>query len=127
VTAGEARRLARRRERLAAGSAWKDSGRLFTREDGSPLAPDWISRRFKELAAEAGLPVIKFHAMRHTAASLMFDADVDVKIVQEVLGHSTSVITRDTCTHVRRRKHQDAAERTVALLGGTTGAQAARP
>ena len=67
--------------------------------------------------------MIKFHATRHTAASLMFDADVDVKIVQEVLGHSTSVITRDTYTHVRRRKHQDAAERTVALLPTPPAAQ----
>jgi integrase len=53
-----------------------------------------------------------------------FDADVDIKIVQEVLGHSTSVITRDTYTHVRRKKHQDAAERTVALLPGSVGARA---
>jgi integrase len=116
VVSGKAHRSARRRERLAAGSAWEDSGRMFTREDGSPLSPDWISKRFKELAAAAGLPVIKFHAARHTAASLMFDADVDVKIVQEVLGHSTERITRDIYTHVRRQKHQAAAERTVALL-----------
>lgn len=116
VALGKAHRSARRRERLAAGAAWEDSGRMFCREDGSPLSPDWISKRFKELAAGAGLPVIRFHAARHTAASLMFDADLDIKIVQEVLGHSTSVITRDTYTHVRRRKHQEAAERTVALL-----------
>lgn len=63
---------------------------MLTREDGSPLPPNWISRRFKELAAEAGLPVIKFHAARHTVVSLMFEAKVDVNIVQEVLGHSTS-------------------------------------
>ena len=116
VTAGKAHRSARRRERLAAGPAWQDTGRMFTREDGSALNPDWISRRFKELAKDAGLPVIKFHAARHTAASLMFDAEIDVKVVQEVLGHSTSVITRDIYTHVRRKRHQDAAERTVALL-----------
>jgi site-specific recombinase XerD len=53
----------------------------------------------------------------------MFDAEVDIKIVQEVLGLSTSVITRDTYTHVRRRKHQDAAERTVALLPGSKTAR----
>jgi integrase len=123
VIAGRAHRSARRRERLAAGQAWQDSGRMFTREDGSPLSPDWVSRRFKELAAGAGLPVIKFHAARHTAASLMFDADVNVKIVQEVLGHSTSAITRDIYTHVRRKKHQDAAEKTVALLPGAGSAR----
>jgi integrase len=123
VTAGKAHRSARRRERLAAGQAWQDSGGMFTREDGSPLSPDWISKRFKELAKEAGLPVIKFHAARHTAASLMFDAEIDIKVVQEVLGHSTSVITRDIYTHVRRKKHQDAAEKTVALLPGAKAAR----
>lgn len=116
VIAGQAHQTRRKRERLAAGEAWQDSGRMFTKEDGSALNPDWISRRFKELSAEAGLPVIKFHAARHTAASLMFDADVDVKVVQEVLGHSTEAITREIYTHVRRKHHQDAAEKVVALL-----------
>jgi integrase len=46
----------------------------------------------------------------------MLEAGLDIKIVQEVLGHSTSVITRDTYQHVRRKVHKDAAERTVALL-----------
>ncbi|HEV2373536.1 MAG TPA: tyrosine-type recombinase/integrase [Streptosporangiaceae bacterium] len=79
---------------------------------------EWVSRRFKALAKAAGLPVIRFHAARHSAVSLMFDAGVDVKIVQEVLGHSTSAITRDTYTHVRRKRHQDAADQTVTLLPG---------
>jgi len=116
VTVGRAHRARRKRERLAAGAKWQDSGRAFTRDDGSALNPDYITRRFKELAKEAGLPVIKLHAARHTAASLMFDAGIDVKIVQEVLGHSTSTITRDIYTHVRRQKHRDAAEKTMALL-----------
>ena len=60
--------------------------------------------------------MIKLHAARHTAASLMLEAGLDVKIVQEVLGHSTSVITRDTYQHVRRKMHRAAAEKTVALL-----------
>jgi integrase len=96
---------------------------MFTREDGSALNPDWISRRFKELAKNAGLPVVKFHAATHTAAPPMFDAEIDVKVVQEVLGHSTSVITRDIYTHVRRKRHQDAAERAVALLPERKGAR----
>ena len=60
--------------------------------------------------------MIKLHAARHTAASLMLEAGLDVKIVQEVLGHSTSVITRDTYQHVCRKMHRDAAEKIVALL-----------
>jgi integrase len=48
------------------------------------------ARRFKEMAGEAGLPVIKFHAARHTAATLALQAKVDSKIVSEQLGHSTT-------------------------------------
>ncbi len=62
--------------------------------------------------------MIKLHSARHTAASLMLEAGLDVKIVQDVLGHSTSVITRDTYQHVRMQVHQDAAEKVVALLPG---------
>jgi integrase len=95
VAAGKAHRARRKRERLAAGEAWQESGRLFTRDDGSPIGPDWVSRRFKELAAAAGLPVIKFHGTRHTAASLALEAGLDIKIVSDQLGHSTTTITRD--------------------------------
>jgi hypothetical protein len=54
VIAGSAHQTQRKRERLPGGSVWQDSGCMFTREDGSALNPDWISRRFKELSAEAG-------------------------------------------------------------------------
>ena len=50
---------------------------------------------------------------------------LDVKIVQEVLGDSTSVLTGDTCQHVRRRVHKDAAQKVVDLLPGQEDAQEA--
>lgn len=110
-------RTRRKRDQLAAGSAWQGSPSAFVREDGSPLSPDWVSRRFKEMAREAGLPVIHLHAARHTAASMMFEAgDIDEKIVQETLGHSTIVLTRNTYQHVRRQKHKDAAASVANLL-----------
>ena len=87
VTAGKAHQSQRRRERLAAGPAWDDSGRMFTDEVGRRLNPDWISRRFKTLAKDAGLPVIKFHAARHTAATLALQGGVETKVVSETLGH----------------------------------------
>jgi integrase len=116
VEAGKAHRSRRRRERLAAGAAWENSGRLFTYETGEPLNPDWISRRFKDMAAEAGLPVIKFHAARHTAATLALQAKVDTKIVSEQLGHSTTRITEDLYQHVSVQMQIGAAETVVALL-----------
>lgn len=116
VKAGKAHRSHRRRERLAAGPAWDDSGRMFTYETGEPLNPDWISRRFKEMAVEAGLPVIKFHATRHTAATLALQAKVETKILSEQLGHSTTRITEDLYQHVSVQMQIGAAETVVALL-----------
>jgi integrase len=69
-----------------------------------------------EMADEAALPRIKFHATRHTAATLALEAGVDIKVVSDQLGHSTTTITRDTYQHVRRATHRDAAEKVVALL-----------
>ena len=65
VAGVKAHRTLRKRERLAAGEAWADSGRMFTDELGEALHPDYVSRRFRELAKAGGLPVIKFHAARH--------------------------------------------------------------
>jgi integrase len=126
VAVCRAHRARRARERLAAGEAWVESGRFFCREDGAPLNPEWISRRFKAMAETAGLPVMKLHGARHTAASLMLEAGLDVKVVQDTLGHSTSVITRDTYQHVRRQVHKDAAQKVVDLLGGQKDAKDAR-
>jgi integrase len=116
VQAGKAHRKRRLRERLAAGEAWADSGRMFTTEIGAPLNPDWISRRFKAMSKEAGLPVIKFHAARHTAATLALAGKVDTKIVSETLGHSTTRITEDLYQHVSVQMQIGAAETVVALL-----------
>lgn len=87
------------------------------------LHPDYVSRRFRELAKEAGLLVIKFHAARHTAATLALEAGVDIKIVSEQLGHSTTRITQDLYQHVRHQVHLDSAEKVVELLPGRKGAQ----
>ncbi len=121
VAAGKAHRKQRARERLAAGEAWEDSGRTFTDEAGAAPRPDWVSRRFKEMAAEAGLPVIKFHAARHTAATLALEGGVDVRIVSEQLGHSRSQVTRDLYQHVSVEMQVGAAETVRALLPGRKG------
>lgn len=83
-----------RRQQLAEqqewGSAWTNTGRIFTREDGMELHPASVTARFAELVAEAGLPPIRLHDLRHGAATLALEAGVDVKVVQELLGHGFS-------------------------------------
>jgi integrase len=116
VTLLRAHRKGQLAARLRASTAWQDNDLIFCRADGSPWPPDYVSRRFKQIAAAAGLPVIKLHEGRHTAASLARDAGVDPKIRQEQLGHATGKMT-DHYTHVLAEAHLDAAEAVARLAG----------
>lgn len=101
--------------RLRAGSAWEDNDLVFSREDGTPYRPDYVLRRFKRLAADAGVPVIKLHEGRHTAASLSDEAEVSQEIRQRTLGHASAGMTSHY-THVRAERHRAAAEQVAALV-----------
>ena len=60
---------------------------------------------------------MRFHDLRHTAASLLLSAGVHPKVVQERLGHSTISITLDTYSHVLGTLQRDAADRLDEVLG----------
>ena len=106
-------------ERTAWGPAWNEAGLVFTREDGSPLRPEYATRHFQALAEDAGLPVIRLHDLRHTNASLALDAGVDLKVVSERLGHSQIAITADLYTHVNSGPGRAAAEQIARALRPT--------
>ena len=98
------------------GPAWVDSGKVFTREDGSTLHPATITDRFQARAAAAQLPPIRLHDLRHGAASLMLAAGVEPKVVQETLGHASITLTLDTYTSVYSEVAAAAAVAAAALV-----------
>jgi len=106
LTAYKARRA---KWRLAAGPAWPDTGLFFVRPDGKAWHPGSVTQRFRRLVAKAGLPPIRLHDLRHGAATIALDAGVDVKVVSEQLGHSTTTLTRDTYQSVVKSLHHEAA------------------
>jgi integrase len=103
-------------ERRTWGAAWHDTGLLFTREDGSQLHPDTATTVFEQLHRAAGLPPIRLHDLRHTAASLALAAGVPLKVVSEQLGHSSLAITADTYTSVLPAVAQAAAEAVADVI-----------
>ncbi|MFG6197213.1 tyrosine-type recombinase/integrase [Nonomuraea sp. JJY05] len=103
-------------ERLAIGEAWKDTGFVFTQSDGDRLHPQHVTDQFLWLGYLAGLPPVRLHDLRHGAASLMLAAGVEMKVVQETLGHTSSSFTADTYTSVFPEVAMAAAEKTAALL-----------
>ena len=89
---------------------------MFTTPDAQPLHPDWITRRFRYLVDQSGLPPVRLHDLRHGAATLAHAAGADLKTVQEQLGHTSIVLTADTYTSVLLDLHFKVAEATARLV-----------
>ncbi len=109
-------RRRQRKEHLALGPDWTDSGLVFTYEDGRGLHPDFILRSFQRDARRVGLPVISFHGLRHGAATAGLAAGVPLLAMSKRLGHSSVSITGDLYSHVVEHLDREAAERTAALM-----------
>lgn len=109
-------------ERLSWGAAYNALDLVFCKEDGAPVAPDQVSRRFITLSAEAGLPRIVLHGLRHTHASIALASGVPVAVMSKRLGHSRSSFTIDAYMHVLPEVDSDAAE----LIANTVRTAAVR-
>ena len=109
---------ARQRELLLmVGATATASDRVFTNEVGGPLRPASVGQAFRRLVGGAGVPVIRLHDLRHTHASHLLMAGVNVKVVSERLGHASVSFTLDTYGHVMPGQQAEAAAAAAALLG----------
>ena len=109
-------RLRQLKERHQAGDAYQNGGLVFCRADGRPLEPGWVNVLLHRALAAADLPQIRVHDLRHSAATLLLQKGVHPKVVQELLGHSTIVLTLDTYSHVPPALHQEAANQMESLF-----------
>jgi integrase len=103
-------------EKSLAGSRWQENDLIFSSTIGTPFEPRNLFRIYKELLKQASLPDIRFHDLRHTAATLMFKQGVHPKVVQERLGHSDIALTLNTYSHVLPSMQDDAADLLDELL-----------
>ena len=81
------------------GELWTNSSRLFVQADGKPMHPSSISKWFVKYVGTIGLPVISFHGLRHTNASLLVAQNVDIAVVSARLGHAQISTTLDFYVH----------------------------
>jgi integrase len=104
-------------ERRSWGDAYRDHGLVFCHGDGSPHDPDTISKsEFRRLVGAAAISRIRFHDMRHTHATLLLEAGVDITVVSRRLGHASVKTTADLYAHVTERLQIGAAEKFGAYL-----------
>lgn len=97
--------------RAFAGERWRDNDLVFPSSVGTPLEPRRVYGEFVALCERAGVRRVRFHDLRHTAASLALRAGVAAKVVSERLGHSSIGITLDLYSHVVSEVQREAAER----------------
>lgn len=115
-------RLRQAEERLRLGPAWEDMDLVFPNVIGGPMdGIHLLQRNFRPLLEKAGLPRMRFHDLRHTAATLLLGRGINPKIVSEMLGHSDIAITLGLYSHVTPHMQQQAAEAMDAALGGYDG------
>lgn len=120
VSALSAHRDRQAHEQSLLGAAWMDRwGLVFTEADGTPLARYSVTRRFQRLLDCIGIPKRRFHDLRHTCATLLLAQGVDLKVIQETLGHTLFSTTADIYSHVLPVLMADAANRMDAALTGS--------
>jgi integrase len=104
-------RFRQQAERTAAGLRWTGTGYVFTTKAGKPVGPDRVTRLFRRLVADAGLPPVTLHGLRHGAATLVLAAGTDLKVVPvmtdgagwyRIVPHRTGTSERARIQHDRR-------------------------
>lgn len=110
-------RRAQLEQRMLVGPAYEDQGLVFASATGRPLDDSSLRRAFTRITRDAGIGALRFHDLRHTAATLMLRAGVHPRAAAERLGHATVALVLDTYSHVLPDIQRDAAEALDSVLG----------
>ena len=93
-------RLKQKSLKLKAANLYEDNNLVFCNTFGKYLDSGNVLKKFKKILKDNDIPTRKFHDLRHTYATRLFELGEEAKTVQELLGHSNISITLDTYTHV---------------------------
>jgi integrase len=98
-------------------TGWDATGFVFTRTDGKLVDPDGFTSRVHRIVDSADLPWIGVHGLRHSFATLALQAGVHPKVVADILGHSSVVVTLDIYSSVIPSMGRDAVDQVTSLFG----------
>ncbi len=101
--------------KLAIGAGYRDTGRVFTRVDGSYLDPQGFTEMFRRRTKSAGVPIIRLHDLRHTHISLLV-ANGRIVAASARAGHSSVGFTMATYAHLQPSEHADAANEFAGIV-----------
>lgn len=96
--------------RACFGEAYQDDDYIFTWPDGSIFAPNYVTSAFQRVLREKKLPAMRFHDLRHSTASILYDIGWDLKDIQSWLRHADISVTADIYTHISENRKFKMAE-----------------
>lgn len=120
----KAHEVEQKKMRLQAGSVWqgwmnekeRSTALVFTNELGRYIRHETMSKHYKKIVAEIGIPDACVHDLRHTYAVISLQSGDNPKTVQEALGHHTAAFTLDVYGHVSETMRKDSADRMQAYI-----------
>ena len=92
------------------GSTYLEMGYVFTMPNGRYYRPDGFTRMFQKRLEKAGLPSMRFHDLRHSAASVLFDLGWDIEKIKNWLRHRDIETTSNIYTHISKERKKLMAE-----------------
>ena len=92
------------------GGAYKETGYVFVWPDGRFFKPDYVSNEFKKVVENAGLPAMRFHDLRHSTASILFDMGWDIEKIKCWLRHADIDTTSNIYTHISKDRKKIMAQ-----------------
>jgi len=119
IEALKSHKVAQEQARIKAGEKWVERGIVFSNTKGGFLSTNLVRRRFRELLKNAGLPGMRFHDLRHSAATILLGAKVQLKVVSERLGHASIATTADIYSHVLPEMQQEVVDKIDGLFKGS--------
>jgi integrase len=116
ISALRLHRIRQDEERVAAGDGWRETGMVFTTTIGTMIDARSVIRHHHAIVKAAGIPDLRFHDLRHSAATLLLAQGVSPKYISQLLGHKQVAFTMQTYAHVIRETHQQLADKMDSIL-----------
>ena len=107
-------------QRKEVGKAWIEKSLVFTNAQGYFYSSNTLRKLFKRFLASIDLPSMRFHDLRHSAATILLAMKVHPKVVQEILGHSQSTVTMDLYSHALPSMQDDVTKQWDGEFGKPT-------
>ena len=117
-------KLTQEKHRKEYGKEYVETDYVFTDKSGNYLKPNWVTKRFKRILAQCGLPEMRFHDLRHSTSCILYGNGMKIKELQQWMRHGKIEMTADVYLHISKEKENELANGLRNMLSGKSESNA---